>query len=126
MTFRAKIYIAGPYSKGNVAVNIKKAIKYANELSEKGFAPFIPHLSYYWNKLYPKSYEFWMQLDFEFVKCCDGIIRIDGESAGADREIELAKKLNIPIFNSVNETIKYFCAEQDNHNIPSLSLESIN
>lgn len=40
---REKIYVAGPYTKGDVAENVHKAFKAANDLADLGFAPFVPH-----------------------------------------------------------------------------------
>ena len=39
----AKVYIAGPYTKGDVALNVRKAYEAANQLADLGFAPFVPH-----------------------------------------------------------------------------------
>ncbi len=103
-----KIYIAGPYTKGDVAINVRKAFEMANELADLGFAPFVPHSTHFWHMLFPRPYEFWLKLDNEFLPCCDALIRISGESNGADKEVELAKDYNIPVFHSKQELINYF------------------
>jgi len=101
-----RIYIAGPYSKGDVALNVKKAMDCANELINLGFAPFCPHLTHFLHMNNWQPYEKWLEIDAEFVKVCDSVLRIPGDSSGADKEVELAKSLGIPVFFSVGELKK--------------------
>jgi hypothetical protein len=103
MTFKAKIYIAGPYSKGDPEVNTIKAITIANKLADLGYAPFVPHFTHYWHVKYPRPYQFWLDLDNQFIPCCDAILRIPGESSGADNEIKYAIKLGKLIFYSIKD-----------------------
>jgi hypothetical protein len=98
---RAKVYIAGPYTKGDVAINVRTAIAVANELADLGFAPYVPHFTHFWHMLYPRPYDFWLNLDNEFLPDCDAVLRIAGESNGADKEVALAKKLGLPVFHSI-------------------------
>ena len=104
----AKIYIAGPYSKGDVAKNIRNAFKIANDLADLGFAPFVPHATHFWHIIFPRPYEFWLELDKQFLPLCDALLRIPGESSGADKEVKLAKELNIPVFYTIDELRKYY------------------
>lgn len=80
----------------------------ANELIELGFAPFCPHLTHFLHLNHAQPYEKWLALDAAFLKTCDAVIRIDGESNGADKEIELAKTLGIPIFFNITELSDFF------------------
>jgi nucleoside 2-deoxyribosyltransferase len=98
-----KIYIAGPYSKGDVAENVRTAIHAGDYCAHFGHTPFIPHLTHFWHFLIHHEYEFWMQQDEAWLRECDAVLRLAGESAGADREVEIAKSLNMPIFYSVFE-----------------------
>lgn len=97
---KKKIYIAGPYSSGNIMYNIRYAIKAGNWILENGGIPFIPHLTGFWDMLAPHDYEIWMSYDVEWLKSCDAVYRLPGESSGADRELAIAKELGIPIFFS--------------------------
>lgn len=99
------IYVAGPIAKPDPGENINKALKVADELFLHGFAPFIPHLSYLWHIASPKHYEGWMSLDFAWIERCDGLLRIPGESPGADREVKFARDRGIPIFEAVEHPI---------------------
>jgi len=98
-----KVYIAGPYTKPDPLENVRKAIFFAEWLAALGHYPYIPLLTHYWEEQYHHDYEFWMKQDEEFLKVCDAVLRLDGESAGADRETALAERLGIPVFHSVLE-----------------------
>jgi len=98
-----KIYLAGPYTKGDVGQNVHNAIKTADKLVEKGHTPYIPHLTHFWHLVSPKPWEFWCNLDAEFLVLCDALLRIPGESTGADREVKLAQKHGLPVYYNVND-----------------------
>lgn|SRR4030065_539677 len=98
------IYIAAPLSVGNVAHNIRKVLETAETLIETGdIVPFIPHLSHFWNCMIPHAdtrhkESFWMAYDFDMLLHCDGMIRLPGESIGADMEVEFCKEHGIRIY----------------------------
>lgn len=96
-----KVYIAGPYTKGDVAVNVRNAIIAGNIAADFGHVPFIPHLSHFWHMQCPHEYEFWMEQDLEWLKMCDALLRLPGESAGADQEVESMIAQGKPVFYSV-------------------------
>jgi hypothetical protein len=95
-----RVYVAGPITKGNTMHNIYKAIKAGDELLELGFAPFIPHVTCLWDIVSPHTYEQWCKWDNEWLKQCQAVLRIPGESVGADAECELAAQLGIPVFTT--------------------------
>jgi hypothetical protein len=105
---RAKIYVAGPYTKGDVAVNVRNAIEAANELADLGFAPFVPHFTHFWHMLFPRPYEFWLELDNQFLPHCEAILRLPGESSGADKEVALGEKLGLQTFHSISAIDEHF------------------
>jgi len=109
----AKVYVAGPYSQGDVAVNVRNAFEAANKLANLGFAPFVPHATHFWHMLFPRPYEFWLELDNEFLSCCDAIYRLPGQSNGSDKEVKLAVKLGIPVFYSIDALVNNFKADND-------------
>jgi nucleoside 2-deoxyribosyltransferase len=98
-----RIYIAGPYTKGDVAQNVKAAMDAALDLIETGYAPYVPHLSHFLHMVRPQPYETWMALDVEWLEQCDAVLILPGESEGADREIDEAIARYLPIFNSLDE-----------------------
>jgi hypothetical protein len=101
-----KVYIASPYSKGDVAINVKRQIDCADKLMSLGFAPFVPCLSHFQHLAHPRKYEDWIEQDLEWLLACDCLLRLEGESSGADKEVETAKKYSIPVFYSIEELIK--------------------
>jgi len=98
-----KIYIAGPYTKGDVDQNVEKAIFFGDWISAFGHTVFIPHLTHFWEKQIHHEWKFWMKQDLEWLKMCDAVFRIEGESRGADMEVELAKKMGKPIYYDIAE-----------------------
>jgi len=105
---RAKIYVAGPYTKGDVAQNVASALTAAEELVARGFAPFVPHLTHFWHIFHYHPYEFWLSLDKEFLLCCDGLLRLPGVSNGADEETATAIDAQMPVFYSVEDVDRYY------------------
>ena len=103
-----KVYIASPYTLGDVAVNVKVQIDAADKLIDAGFAPFAPLYSHFQHMAHPRPYQDWVKLDMEWVKVCDCLLRLDGKSSGADDEVKLAKKLNLPVFYSFVELFNYY------------------
>ncbi len=104
----ARIYVAGPYTNGDVAVNVRNAYEAANRLANLGFAPFVPHATHFWHMLFPRPYEFWLELDNEFLPCCAAVLRLPGPSKGADAEVQLAERLGIPVFQDIDELAELF------------------
>jgi len=100
-----KIYIAGPYTNGDVAVNVRNAIEAGNRLFEEGAIPFVPHLTHFWHMLYPQDYIDWLHYDTRWLSCCDMLLRLDGESEGADEEVATALALNIPVYYDIRELL---------------------
>ncbi len=103
MKRRLRIYIAGPYTKGDTAFNVREAVLVASELWNLGYAPFVPHLTHFWHMLDPHVYEAWIAYDLEWLSVCDVLWRIPGESNGADREVARARELNIPVVTSLDQ-----------------------
>jgi len=100
---KKKVYVAGPYTLGDVCLNVRNAIQAGNELADQGLIPFVPHLSHFWHMLCPRPYDFWLDYDNQFLPDCDALLRLPGESSGSDKEVALAMSLGIPVFHSIEE-----------------------
>lgn len=98
-----RCYVAGPMTIGNRITNARAAIDIAHRLLLRGHYPFVPHLHELWDLVYHEDYEKWMELDFAFIRVCDVLVRIPGDSAGADREVALAYRIRIPVFMGLEE-----------------------
>jgi len=103
-----KIYIASPYRVGDVGQNVRAQMEVFDLLVGKEYVPFAPLLFHFQHISFPLPEEVWLELDFEWVKACDGLLRLPGESKGADMEVEVAKAAGIPVFTTIKEIDKYF------------------
>ncbi|HLY94424.1 MAG TPA: DUF4406 domain-containing protein [Gaiellaceae bacterium] len=92
------VYVAGPITKGDQFVNTRIAILAAARLAERGFFPFVPHLCSLWQMIEPREYHEWIDYDFAWIGRCDALVRLPGESSGADAEVRLALNLGKPVF----------------------------
>lgn len=99
---RKKVYVAGPYTKGDSCINTHNAIVAGNQLWDAGYTPFIPHLCHLWHCVTPRPYALWLEYDFEFLSACDILLRLPGESNGADAEVAEANRLGIPVFYGID------------------------
>ena len=103
-----KVYIASPYTLGDIAVNVKLQIDAVDELITAGFAPFAPLYSHFQHMVHPRDYHDWIKLDLEWVRACHCMLRLGGESSGADGEVKYAKLLDMPIFYSIKQLKEYY------------------
>ena len=96
-------YIAGPMTKGNQFDLFKDSVLVADCILKRGHAVFLPHLSFFWNLIKANDYERWLQQDFLWIRKCNVLVRIPGESEGADREVEFAKSIGVKVFMGLEE-----------------------
>lgn len=68
-----------------------------------GLIPLIPHLTHLWEKQFPHPYQIWLDYDMHWLRKCDIVYRFPGESNGADKEVEEARRLNIPVVFSLED-----------------------
>jgi nucleoside 2-deoxyribosyltransferase len=92
------IYLAGPMTKPDLITNARLAIEAGDRLINAGFVPYLPQTGLLWELHRPRSYESWMRLDFAWVERCDALVRLPGESPGADREVEHARRIGKPVW----------------------------
>ena len=93
-----RVYIAGPYTKGDPVVNTRRAISAGEAVQARGHTPFIPHLTLFWHLVYEHEAQFWYDYDLEWLAVCNALIRLPGDSLGADKEVDRAKELGIPVY----------------------------
>jgi hypothetical protein len=95
---RKKVYIAAPYTRPDPCVNVHAVIGAANRLMDAGVVPFVPHLCHLWHTVTPRPYADWTAWDLEWIAACNALLRLPGESPGADAEVAEAVRLGIPVF----------------------------
>jgi hypothetical protein len=115
---KALVYVAGPISKGDVISNVCDAHNAGMALLKAGFAAIVPHGSVFWGNrlLFTKTDGFtfipeaqpagtthadWMGMDLAIVERCDAVLRLPGESKGADMETAHAKAHGVPVYHSL-------------------------
>ncbi len=97
------VYVASPYTKGDTAINVRRNLEAADHLAKAGYVPFAPLLTHFWHLLFPHPYEFWCALDDAWVEKCCCLVRLTGESSGADKEMALAESKGIPVYTCHGE-----------------------
>ncbi len=100
-----RVFISAPYSIGDQVLNVRNAILAGEELLSKGYDPYIPHLTHFWHLLCPHEPQVWYDLDNAFLPLCDCLLRLPGESVGADNEVKLAEELGLPVYYSVENVL---------------------
>ena len=105
-TRRPRVYISGPITKGNREDNYDQADEMNRQLIEAGFAPLNPMFSMFSRYAFEIKHSDWMEVDLSWIECADAVIRLPGESVGADMETSHADKLGIPVFKSLEDLKK--------------------
>ena len=95
------IYIASPYTKGDTADNVRVQMDAFHQLAKAGFCSYAPLISHYQQIYRPLDYETWLSMDLEIVSRCDAVLRLPGDSSGADREVEHAHQCGKPVYFSI-------------------------
>ncbi len=106
---RRRVYISGPLtSSGNVNENLERAVAAARALIDAGYAPFCPHLTCHVDPSEQYHHRVWMDVELPWVSVADAVLRLPGESLGADIEVDHACRLGVPVFRSVSELADHF------------------
>lgn len=106
--YQIKVYIASPYTIGDVALNVRRQMDIANILMSMGFAPFVPLYSHFQHMVHERPYEDWLEFDKAWMLVCNCVLRLSGESKGADEEVKLAIEKGIPVFFSIEDLVDYY------------------
>lgn len=103
------VYLASPYTptgSETIEDRVEAVSRYAADLMMQGHSVFSPivHSHYVANHLSDElrlDHEFWMQQDLAILRCASKMIvlKLPGweRSKGIAREIEAARKVNIPV-----------------------------
>jgi hypothetical protein len=95
------VYFAGPISSDPFR-HLRDATRlYSRTIRDGVVVAFSPHQGFVVNVQREVPYEEWMAYDFAVIRHCDALFRMKGASPGADREVELANELGIPVFTDL-------------------------
>jgi hypothetical protein len=108
------VYIASPYSKGDVAINAHFQCRIFNELLDSNkVLPVAPLWSHFQHVLFPRKYEDWIKYDQEMLRLYDCCLRLsssypplnysENESTGADAEVQSFIDMGKPVFFCVQD-----------------------
>lgn len=129
---KLRIYIASPVSLGSLCHNINSACDTLHRLLHAGLAPLCPALSVFsggcfrdadlepdWKEdgvaVVAKAqrlpcgttHSSWMEVDLPWVRVSDAVLRLPGESKGADEEVAEAVRCGIPVFYSESDLLAW-------------------
>lgn len=107
---RPRVYISGPITQGDQRENVRRASEVFKELVALGFAPWCPHWSWYAVQYddVQLSHEDWLKkVDFPWLRQAEVVLRMPGESLGADLECEFAAEKYIRVCYSIEELRKW-------------------
>ncbi len=100
-----RVYISGPYTMPDPAVNVRNAILAADAITAAGHEVYLPHLTHLWHLISPHEYRFWLERDLAWLPFCDAVVRLPGASSGADREVDEARTLAIPVYFGIEDLL---------------------
>jgi hypothetical protein len=106
-SFPLDVYIAGPISKGGTLLNVHRACGVWAYLQKCGIVATCPHWSALQDMICPLPWDEWIAYDMHLIPLHKCVLRLPGESAGADRETAEAARLGIPVFHSVVEVRQF-------------------
>lgn len=113
MTDRPWVYIAGPYSQGDPVTNTRAACEAGDRVWAVGFMPVVPHSNLIWHAMHPKPVAFWYDYDLHLLRRCEHLIRLPGDSPGADVECTKAIEWQIPCYLGVDHFIRSVCIDRN-------------
>ena len=105
------VYIASPYSRGDVALNTHFQCRIFDELLGDGLVlPVAPLWTHFQHLLFPRPYEEWINYDQALLHLYDCCLRLDvdiperayrqHDSKGADAEVASFERMGKPVFYS--------------------------
>lgn len=94
---RPRVYLSGPLSKGDRSHNVCQFMQAHEILMDKGFAVLNPGLTANLPWAWEKSHADWIASDLPWVETADWLVRLPGESVGADMEVDHAFTRGIPV-----------------------------
>lgn len=112
------IYIASPYTKGDVAMNTHFQCKVFDRLLSDGKVwPIAPLWSHFQHTIFPRPYEDWIAYDQALLHLYDACLRLDAElptlgykkheSTGAENEVKSFQSMGKPVLYSIEDLYKW-------------------
>ena len=111
---REVVYVSGPMStSGEPGNNLHNAVQAAAKLTYEGFLPYVPHLVWLQHAIAPwVAVATWQQMTLAWVDRSDALLRLHGDSRGADEEVRRAINQHIPVFYAMEHLLTEFRARR--------------
>jgi hypothetical protein len=103
----ASIYIASPYTIGDKLSNVHRQMDVYYILQEAGCYPYMPLLNHFLDERHPQTELEWLKQDKYWLAKSDYVLRLSGESKGADMEVSWAREMDIPVYFDIVELMKH-------------------
>lgn len=110
-------YIASPYTQGDPAANTAVQMDAAHRILDMGHVPVAPLLSHFLHIHRQRPYQDWLNMDLALIPRCDILLRLPGDSPGADKEVACAREHNLRIAMGWGE-LKWLFEDQGYHSEP--------
>jgi len=117
--FTPLVYVAGPITIPDPIWNTHTAVLVADRLYNSGLCvPLVPHMNLLWHFIVPHDVEYWYKYDLAVMKRCEAVLRLPGESKGAEAEVAQAVAWRLPVFYDVPTLLEWVinvrdCTEED-------------
>lgn len=103
---RKRIYLSGPISLGPKGHNLGQFLDVHEKLMHAGYAPLNPGLTMLLPFQADVRHAEWLASDLPWVEVSDAVLRLPGDSRGADQECAHAARCGIPIYHSFEEVLQ--------------------
>jgi hypothetical protein len=111
---RPFVYIASPYTQGDVAINTHFQCEIFNRLLDDGRVwPVAPLWAHFQHTIFPRPYQDWVAYDNAFLHLYDACLRVnpvypdwnyqETRSSGAENEVKYFESAGKRVFTSIEE-----------------------
>ena len=99
---RTLVYVSGPTYQhtGGPWEGVRAGLVAGDLLFDAGYAPIVPHLSFYWKQEHNanRTFEEFEAVNLALIPQVDCLLRIEGDSRSADEEVRQAQRYDVPVF----------------------------
>lgn len=121
---RPVVYIASPYTNGDVAMNTHFQCWVFDRLLNDGKVwPVAPLWSHFQHTVFPRPYQDWIEYDQALLRLYDACLRLSaelssvgysqGDSHGADAEVKTFENHGKPVFYSIDSLYEWVDANRN-------------
>lgn len=102
---RPTTYLSGPITKGDRQHNFDQAADAQRRLMAAGFAVLNPMLTMLLPGAWDIPHSTWIDNDLPWIAKAKAVLRLPGESVGADQEVAFARLKGISVYDDIDHLI---------------------